>query len=212
MVATAAEDLYKFSQFKNEVSVTIPVPYTPFGNRINFNRYGDDGSKCVLDANGVLTWVDKDGLVRLLPNTSKAVPLFVTNSECLVWSNRFVDYNSYPARPDATLVLYRGTPGSSAVTSTPVTFQGKEVLETAPTTTTTSALTFISTTRKDNGDETPSGVPNTPPINNSDDADIRFYRVTYDAGVQFVAALSIPVKASAVFAAGTAGPNLTSVG
>jgi hypothetical protein len=36
---------------------SISQPYTPFGNRPEFNRYGDDGSKCVLDANGVLTWI-----------------------------------------------------------------------------------------------------------------------------------------------------------
>lgn len=200
---------YKYSQFKNEVSVTIPVPYTPFGNRIDFNRYGDDGSKCVLDASGVLTWVDKDGLVRLLPNTSKAVPLFVTNSECLVWSNRFVDYNSYTNRPDASLVLYRGTPGSSTVTSSSVTFQGKEALETSPATTITNPQSFISTTRKDNGNETKLG---TDTFNYNDDADIRFYRLTFDAGVQFVTALSIPVKAAASFATGVVGPNITSFG
>ena len=210
MVATAAEDLYKFSQFKNEVSVTIPTPYTPFGNRINFNRYGDDGSKCLLDSNGVLTWIDSDGVVRLLPNTSKAIPLFVTNSECLVWTNRFIDYTAYPSRPEATLVLYRAFAGSSSVTSSPVTSGGKEILDTPPTTTTTGALTFISTTRKDNGDETP--VPLSSPVNNSDDADVRFYRVTFDANVQFVTALSIPVRAAATFATGVVGPNITSVG
>jgi hypothetical protein len=74
LVTTAAEDLYMFSQLKNEVPVTIPVPYTPFGNRMEFNRYGDDGSKCVLDANGVLTWIANDGTVHLLPRTGLAVP------------------------------------------------------------------------------------------------------------------------------------------
>ncbi len=200
------EDLYKFSQFKNEVPVTIPVPYTPFGNRMEFNRYGDDGSKCVLDASGVLTWIDSAGVVRLLPDSAQAIPLFVTNSECLVWSNRFVDFNSYPARPNASLTMFRAVAGSATVTSSPVTFQGKEVVETAPATTTTGALTFISTTRKDNGAETPG------PINNSDDADIRFYRVTFDAGVQFVKALSIPVRPVPDFGIGVTGPGVSSIG
>ena len=200
------EDLYKFSQFKNEVPVTIPVPYTPFGNRMEFNRYGDDGSKCVLDASGVLTWIDSAGVVRLLPDSAQAIPLFVTNSECLVWSNRFVDFNSYPARPNASLTMFRAVAGRATVTSSPVTFQGKEVVETAPATTTTGALTFISTTRKDNGAETPG------PINNSDDADIRFYRVTFDAGVQFVKALSIPVRPVPDFGIGVTGPGVSSIG
>ncbi len=206
-LVSTAQDLFKFSQVKNDVEVTIPVPYTPFGNRLEFNRYGDDGSKCVLDASGVLTWIDSQGVVRLLPNTSTAIPLFVTNSECLVWSNRFVDYNSYPSRPNATLVLFRAVAGSS-VTSSPVTFQGKEILETAPTTITTGALTFISTTRKDNGEETPG----TPSLNSSDDADIRFYRVTFDAGVQFVKALSIPVESVPDFDIGVTGPGVSSIG
>ena len=200
------EDLYKFSQFKNEVPVTIPVTYTPFGNRMEFNRYGDDGSKCVLDASGVLTWIDSAGVVRLLPDSAQAIPLFVTNSECLVWSNRFVDFNSYPARPNASLTMFRAVAGRATVTSSPVTFQGKEVVETAPATTTTGALTFISTTRKDNGAETPG------PINNSDDADIRFYRVTFDAGVQFVKALSIPVRPVPDFGIGVTGPGVSSIG
>ena len=213
LVTTAAEDLYKFSQLKNEVPVTIPVPYTPFGNRMEFNRYGDDGSKCVLDANGVLTWIDSAGVVRLLPDTSKAVPLFVTNSECLVWTNRFVDYATYPGRPKASLVLFRAAAGS-ATTSSPVAFESKEVVETAPTTTTTGALTFISTTRADDGDEIVGGGGGVVGANilQKDQCDLRFYRVTFDAGVQFVSAKSVSIKGRNDFENSVAGTGVSSIG
>jgi hypothetical protein len=171
-----AQTMYNKSQYKESVDVKISQPYTPFGNRPEFNRYGDDGSKCVLDANGVLTWIGNNGEVRLLPDTSKAIPLFVTNTECLVWVNRFVDYDTYNDRPDAQLRLYRSTPGSSTVTSQNVTFKGKEIIDTPQVTTTTGALTFVSATRKDNKKETVDGDGDE--FNYSDDCELRFYRLT----------------------------------
>ncbi|MBU6171001.1 MAG: hypothetical protein KGQ87_05850, partial [Verrucomicrobia bacterium] len=200
---------YDKSQYVDQVDVKISQPYTPFGNRLEFNRYGDDGSKCVLDANGVLTWVGNKGEVRLLPDSSKAIPLFVTNTECLVWVNRFVDYNTYPDRPDAQLRLYRSTPESNEVTSQEVSFQGKEIIATPQVTTTTGALTFVSATRKDNGDETPV-IGGT--INNSDDCELRFYRLTFDAGVQFVGAKTLPIRAVDDFEINTVGPDASSIG
>jgi hypothetical protein len=205
-----AQTMYDKSQYKESVDVKISQPYTPFGNRPEFNRYGDDGSKCVLDANGVLTWIGNQGEVRLLPDSSKGVPLFVTNTECLVWVNRFVDYNTYPDRPDAQLRLYRSTPESNAVTSQDVSFQGKEIIDTPQVTTTTGTLTFVSATRKDNGDETP--VPLAANQNNSDDCDLRFYRLTFDAGVQFVGAKTLPIRAVPDFATNVVGANASSFG
>ena len=204
-----AQTMYDKSQYVDQVDVKISQPYTPFGNRPEFNRYGDDGSKCVLDANGVLTWTGNNGEVRLLPDSSKAVPLFVTNTECLVWVNRFVDYNTYPDRPDAQLRLYRSTPESNEVTSQDVSFQGKEIIDTPQVTTTTGTLTFDSATRKDNGDETPvtGGTEN-----NSDDCELRFYRLTFDAGVQFVGAKTLPIRAVPDFEINTAGPDASSIG
>jgi hypothetical protein len=204
-----AQTMYDKSQYVDQVDVKISQPYTPFGNRPEFNRYGDDGSKCVLDANGVLTWTGNNGEVRLLPDSSKAVPLFVTNTECLVWVNRFVDYNTYPDRPDAQLRLYRSTPESNEVTSQDVSFQGKEIIATPQVTTTTGTLTFVSATRKDNADETPvtGGTEN-----NSDDCELRFYRLTFDAGVQFVGAKTLPIRAVPDFEINTAGPDASSIG
>jgi hypothetical protein len=204
--ALLAEPLLDKSQFVRESLVTIPVPFTPFGNRVEFNRYGDDGSKCVLDANGVLTWIASDGTVRLLPGTSLAVPLFVTNTECLVWNNRFVDYNNYPSRPKAEIKLFRAAPGSTVVTTQSVTTQGTEVIDTPPVTTTTGTLTFVTTTRLDDGAE---GLFE----RQADVCDMRVYRLTFDAGVQFVRSLTNIIRGeSAVFENTVAGPGATAFG
>jgi hypothetical protein len=208
-----AQTMYDKSQYKESVDVKISQPYTPFGNRPEFNRYGDDGSKCVLDANGVLTWIGNQGEVRLLPDSSKGVPLFVTNTECLVWVNRFVDYNTYPNRPDAQLRLYRSTPESNAVTSQDVSFQGKEIIDTPQVTTTTGTLAFVSATRKDNGDETTIKTDaGTSKVNRSDDCELRFYRLTFDAGVQFVGSKTVQIKNAESFASNTNGPAINALG
>ncbi len=208
--AVVMESRLNKSQFIKENSVTIPVPYTPFGNRLEFNRYGDDGSKCVLDANGVLTWIASDGTVRLLPDTTLAVPMYVTNTECLVWNNRFVDYNNYPSRPKAEIKLFRAATGSDAVTAQSVTTQGTEVIDTPPVTTTTGALTFVTTARLDNG------VDRFPTISGerqADDCDIRVYRLTFDGRVQFIKSTPIPIRAeSVVFNNTVAGPGVTGGG
>jgi hypothetical protein len=206
-----AEPLLDKSQFVRESLVSIPVPFTPFGNRVEFNRYGDDGSKCVLDANGVLTWIASDGTVRLLPGTSLAVPMFVTNTECLVWNNRFVDYNNYPSRPKAEIKLFRAASGSAQVTAQLVTTQGTEVVDTPPVTTTTGTLTFVTTTRADDGED--RFPPDTLGARQADDCDMRVYRLTFDAGVQFVRSLSSKIRGeSAAFENTVAGPGATGVG
>jgi hypothetical protein len=206
----SAQTMYDKSQYKNFNDVKISQPYTPFGNRPEFNRYGDDGSKCVLDANGVLTWIGNKGEVRLLPDSSKAVPLFVTNTECLVWVNRFVDYDTYNDRPDAQLRLYRSTPGSSTVTSQNVTFKGKEIIDTPQVTTTTGALTFVSATRKDNKKETVDGDGDE--FNYSDDCELRFYRLTFDAGVQFIRSKTVQIKNAENFDINSNGPEIQALG
>ena len=209
--ALLAEPLLDKSEFIRESLVTIPVPFTPFGNRVEFNRYGDDGSKCVLDANGVLTWIASDGTVRLLPGTSLAVPMFVTNTECLVWNNRFVDYSNYPSRPKAEIKLFRAAPGSTVVTTQSVTTQGTEVIDTPPVTTTTGTLTFVTTTRLDDGPELLAA--DTPFLRQADICDMRVYRLTFDAGVQFVRSFTNKIRGeSVVFENTVAGPGATAVG
>lgn len=207
---TSAQDL-KFPELLRKADVTISQNYTPFGNKPEFNKFGDDGSSCVLDANGVLTWIGNEGEVRVLPDSSKAVPLFVTNTECLVWVNRFVEYDTYLARPNAELRLYRSTPGNATVTFQNVeNFQGKEIVNTPQVTNTTGTLTFVSATRRDDGNEKDNSPdPNT---NETDPCDIRFYRLTFDAGVQFIKSQQVNISAVADFTKNTFGPEIEALG
>lgn len=190
-VVSAVEPLHKYPEFLRNAEIKIPNDYTPFGNRMQYNRFGDDGSSCVLDSSGVLTWIDSQGTVRVLPDTLLAVPLFVTNTECLVWNNSLVDYDGYPNRPKAEIKFFRANVGSSTVTSTAVNTEGVEVAPTAPITTATGSLNFVTLTRKDNGNEVGAGSTLR---NIYDSCDIRVYRMTYDGSVQLLKALPLYIK------------------
>jgi hypothetical protein len=210
----AAEEMIKYPQSLRSTEVQIPQNYTPFGNRLEFNKFGDDGSSCVLDASGVLTWIDNDGTVRVLPNSDLAVPLYVTATECLVWNNRFVDYATYESRPNAELKLYRAAVGSTVLTEVALpAIAAKEILDTPPVTNTTSPLTFVASMRKDNGEETdlPLGFV-VDPTNYSDDCELRVYRLTAGAGVQFLKNYNLQVKAAADFKTNSSGPNVSAIG
>ncbi|MEI6820212.1 MAG: hypothetical protein WCL19_11505, partial [Verrucomicrobiota bacterium] len=212
--ATAAEEMIKYPQLLRSADVKITQSYTPFGNTLEFNKFGDDGSSCVLDASGVLTWIDKDGTVRVLPNSDLAVPLYVTATECLVWNNRFADYASYSARPNAVLKLYRAAAGSTVLTEVPLpAFAAKEILDTPPITNTTSPLTFVTATRKDNGKETGLAYGAVVDfVNYSDDCELRVYRLTAGAGVQFLKNYNMQVKSTADFTTNSSGPNVSAIG
>lgn len=176
-LVTAQESPYDYASFIRETNLTIPNAYTPFGNFPSFGRVGDDGSRCVADPNGVLTWIDSTGVVRLLPNTELATPMFVTDTECVVWNNRFVDYTDAYSRPNAEIVYFRAVAGSSAVTSQVISTQGTEVVATSPITTSTSTLNFITVSRKTN-DQT------------ADVMERRVYRLTFNGGVQLLSGTS----------------------
>lgn len=214
---TSAQD-QKFPELLRKADVTINQDYTPFGNNLEFNKSGSDGSSCVLDASGVLTWIDNTGAVRVLPNTDHAVPLFVTSTTCLVWNNRFVNYDNYANRPHAEIKIFRAASGSTTVTEELLKVNGsadlgKEILETPPVTNATNALTFITATRKDNGDETQvsNGVFNDE-YNWSDDCELRVYRFTAAGGVQFLKNHNLQVKSAADFESNSSGPNVSASG
>ncbi len=200
--APAVEEMHKFPVFIRNSTIKIPNSYTPFGNRMTFSRYGDDGSSCLVDANGVLTWIDSQGTVRQLEGTELATPLFVTNTECLVWNNRFVDYDVYPNRPKAEIKYFRSTAGSTTVTSQLVPTEGVEVTDTSPVTTTTGSLNFVTFERKDNGVE---GV--TSLTIQRDTCVMRIYRMTYSGAVQLINSLSFLIRGEFGYSTATlAGP------
>jgi hypothetical protein len=199
--ASAQEPAYNNPQQLRETPVTIPVDYTPFGNRIQFNRYGDDGSSCLLDANGVLTWIDRTGAVRLLPNTSLAVPLLVTNTECLGLDQplRGLGYlPESPRRPTHPVPLLSR---QHTITSTNVTVNGKEILPTPVITTSTNPLVIITTERRENN------------VLFSDDAIVRVYRLTFDGSVQLLRSIpTFSIEGTEPYANTSSGPNVDVLG
>ena len=168
-VITEAEQ-HKKSTFLSDTSVTISDPFTPFGNNLNTAKFGDDGSRVMVDLSGVLLWGDKDGNFRLVPNSELAEVLHVTNNELIVWNNRYADFDSYPERPTVDLKLYRGDVSGNVV-ATDLNVRGKEVLNTAKITTSSGSIVIAASERLRGG------------VNGNSMA-IRFYRVTFSGSVQ----------------------------
>ena len=145
-----------------------------------FVKYGDDGSQVVIDNSGILLWGRTTGEgYEYLPieGTEQAVALDVSNSELIVWSNRYADFETYVERPQAEVTLYRFN-SAGELTSSSVNIQGKEILDT-PSITTTSGSRIITTTERIEG---PRNL-NTGNIGEEEFFDalsIRVYRVTTD--------------------------------
>ncbi|MBT8037576.1 MAG: hypothetical protein KJO21_08535 [Verrucomicrobiae bacterium] len=172
---------YKRIQFLRDDEVNISDSFTPFGNSLNVAKFGDDGSRVMVDLSGLLLWGNKDGEYTEVPNTELATPLYVTNSELIVWNNRYADFATYPTRPDVDLKLYR-IDASGAVVVTDLSVLGKEVLDTSKITTTSGSL-VIATTERFEGDRGGIGY---------DTMTVRFYRVTFSGAVQRIETFNDP--------------------
>ena len=126
--------------------VAVPTPYTPYGNKTDLNRYGDDGSAAILEASGMVLWRTSDGVYRAIANTVYAKPLFVSNSECIVWRNAY-DPNIAvaPAVQMIQLSYFRVDFASGSLRETSVSVEGNKVLDTPTITTTSSPYTLVTT-------------------------------------------------------------------
>lgn len=181
MATSASAQLeHKNPQLLRSSSASVASAFSPFANVVTFNKYGDDGSSCVLDASGLLIWVDASGNYRIIPNSELSVPLVVSNSELIVWKNRFADYDFYPNKADIQVSLFRADE-TGLITESPITMEGKEVLDTAQLTTTSGSFLLVTTERVDNGSENP---------NTNDNIVIRSYRVTFSGSAQRLSQVS----------------------
>jgi hypothetical protein len=148
--------------------VSVSDNFAPYGNKTELNRYGDDGSAAIVDASGVIIWRTSSGVYRVLGNTQVAKPLFVTNSECIVWSNAFAPIPSLRERIEIT--YFRVDSESGAVRESTVPVDGNIVMNTARVTTSTIPFTLVTT-----------NVEYFPPVNNVNlDKNFFVYRLTYD--------------------------------
>jgi hypothetical protein len=169
-------------------TVQIDESFTPFGQRPDIMKTCEDGATLIRDRNGVLIWTDSTGIPIRLPNSSIALPMFVTSTECAVWNNRYFDYDNYAQKPEAEVILYRRD-GTGVITSaTTVPLQGKSIIDTAPVTATTNSFIICTIERFDNGSESVA----IPFVGNPQDVDVwdglrmRIYRLAWDGVVQRV--------------------------
>jgi hypothetical protein len=144
------EGLHAVVRSLGEQQVSIDETFAPFGHRPERDKVGDDGSTATIDRNGVLIWSDKDGQTFTIPNSSLAKTLFVSNSECIVYNNRFKP-NSYNSENEvAEIIIHRR--GPNGITSKTINIDGT-LLDTAPVTATTYGFTILRGKRLDDGKE-----------------------------------------------------------
>ena len=180
---------------RQQDNVSIPNAFSPFGNRSDYNRFGDDGSAMILDVNGVLLWQDANGVVRPLPNSEFAIPLVVSGTEAIVWTNAFD-----PARADGgALPILIGVYQIDSVTGAIgdpklLSLNGQQILPTAPITTTTQAYTIVSLDHRGEG------------LNGGTTAFV--YRMTFAGNAQLTSQIQIPNLDDSV----TASPNVRALG
>ena len=134
----------------NAQQVSIDESYAPYGHRPDRDKLGDDGSATIIDRNGVLIWTNKDGLAVTIPNGSAAKTLHVSNTECLVYNNRFNGWNAESHK--AEIVIHRRGATGGIISSKTVIIDGT-VLDTASVTPTTYGYMLISGKRSDDGEE-----------------------------------------------------------
>ena len=161
--------------------------FPPLVTALENNKFSDDGSAAIVDLSGVIIWSTADGTTRRLPDTETAAPLYVTNSEVLVWDNRFAsEFLSYAQKPTVSLTLYR-TNTEGEIFTTSVELAGKDVLGTPQITTSTGSLTIATTEALDGGQchfyqqVTTHLRPRTPI-----DVLVKFYRVTFSGIAQLL--------------------------
>ena len=129
---------------RQQEDITIPQSFSPFGNRTDYNRFGDDGSAILLDVNGVLLWQDAQGIVRVLPNSEFAVPLFVSGTEAIIWNNAFDPARLLANDVPASIAFYRIDPATGKIGQpTLLDIRGYDILPTSPITTVSQPFTLV---------------------------------------------------------------------
>ena len=201
--------LFNNAHFLNDQEVTIPFNFSPFGNTLEQSKFSDDGSAALVDLSGVIIWRTADGTSRRLPDTELAVPLYVTNSEILVWDNRYTpEFLTYEGRPTVELTLYR-TNAAGEIFSTSVDLAGKEVLGTPEISTSTGSLTIATSEALDGGTAIVTDGVITFEVPEVDQVLVKFYRVTFSGIAQLLETYSDSIPNNAFE---TAGPDVRALG
>lgn len=134
--------------------ISVSSTWTPVLQRTDQTKWGDDGSAVYADASGLLLWRNKDGVVRVIPNSSKAIPLLVSNQKVIVWHNAFNNLLDNPPGNGAgidpiEIYLYRATSNGGTALDKIISdganqkISGTNVNATAPITTTSQAYYLV---------------------------------------------------------------------
>lgn len=157
-----------------EQQVTTSQGFTPLGNRSDANRFGDDGSAAVVDLSGLVLWKTSNGVVRPLSNSAKARPLFVTNSECVLWTNA-LEPSSALALP-LQVTYYRLESSTGNVQSKVITLDGTSIVDTPQITNPTFPFGIVTVNKTLGGGTAQSNF----------DGSSFYYRMTWDGGAQLL--------------------------
>ncbi|MEY3894506.1 MAG: hypothetical protein RLZZ214_25 [Verrucomicrobiota bacterium] len=202
--AQGTDHIYPISQTAGPQQVTIADSFAPFGARPDTDKIGDDGSAVVRDRNGVLIWSNSANDADVIPNSSLARTLYVSNSECVVYSNRYAaDYNTWTST--SNLVIYRRAADGTVTASAPILVRGT-VLDTSPVTPNSYGFTIIGAYGFNLGIDSrqryQSGTAGTPPaptfavrdVDQWDNINYQMYRITWDGALQNLnfATVSVP--------------------
>ncbi len=199
----AGSGLQNTVTFLGEQIVSVDQSYAPFGNRPDTDKTGDDGSVAIRDRNGAIIWVDSTGVSTVIPNSSLARTLYVSNTECVMYNNRYD--GTYDTRDStSTVLIHRRAADGTLATSPPITINGT-VVDTAPITPTTFGYTlvagrafddnFAESTQRFQSGVTADGLPifDIENINYWDVCNYTMYRITWDAQLQVLGGTQVDI-------------------
>ena len=184
-------------------TISIASSFAPFGARPDTDKIGDDGSAVVRDRNGVLIWSDSSNDSDLIPNSSLARTLYVSNTECVVYQNRYAtDYNTWGST--SSLIIYRREADGTVAASSTIPLPGT-VLDTSPVTPNSFGFTLIGASGFADGTESrqryQSGtnaagfaIYDVRDVDKWDKIAYQMYRLTWDGKLQSLnsATVSVP--------------------
>ena len=169
-------------------TLTIPDTYAQFGQRPTTSKVGEDGSAILRDTNGVLIWMNRDGQAIVLPAPSTSDALFVSNTEVVVWQNKYeMPIDALGNDPESRVSIYRRADDGSIIQSPQMTLIGT-IVDTPEITPATYSLNLLTYRRWDDNQESVirGDQGGFVAVDASDRMEISFYTVTFDAQVRRV--------------------------
>jgi hypothetical protein len=178
-------------------TITIDQSFTAFGARPATDKTSEDGSVAMRDQNGMMIWIDNQNRPILVPNSTLAKTLYVSNTELLVWQNRFASgYDQVGSNSE--VVLHRRNEEGAVESTEPIVIQGT-LLETASVSAGPFGFTLVGSERiptdpvEESLRTSGEGATVTVPVDQWDRQIFTQYRVTLDGQSQQLDQLALLV-------------------